>query len=103
MLRKYRYTCEGTVTATKLADPFGTYSGVGGFTLTGIVSVPRFVAMVDSTGVSGKFVTETAGIVANTSVGINTSLVDDNDLLNRIGNSFQGLYVLMVWSFMTID
>ena len=29
---------EGTVTATKLADPFGTYSGVGGFTLTGIVS-----------------------------------------------------------------
>ena len=44
------------------ADPFGTYSGVGGFTLTGIVSATeirgdgRFL-----TGVSaGKFVTETA-------------------------------------------
>ena len=45
------------------------------------------------TGVSaGKFVTETAGIVTNTSVGINTSTVDDNDLTG-IGNSFQGLYV----------
>ena len=85
---------EGTVTATKLADPFGTYSGVGGFTLTGIVSATeirgdgRFL-----TGVSaGKFVTETAGIVTNTSVGINTSTVDDNDLTG-IGNSFQGLYI----------
>ena len=92
---QYRYTpAEGTVTATKLADPFGTYSGVGGFTLTGIVSATeirgdgRFL-----TGVSaGKFVTETAGIVTNTSVGINTSTVDDNDLTG-IGNSFQGLYI----------
>ena len=49
--------------------------------------------MVDLTGVSaGKFVTETAGIVTNTSVGINTSTVDDNDLTG-IGNSFQGLYI----------
>ena len=45
------------------------------------------------TGVSaGKFVSETAGIVTNTSVGINTSTVDDNDLTG-IGNSFQGLYI----------
>ena len=43
------------------------------------------------TGVSaGKFVTET-DIVTNTSVGINTSTVDDNDL--RDYNSFQGLYI----------
>ena len=85
---------EGTVTATKLSDPFGTYSGVGGFTMTGIISATeihgdgRYL-----TGVSaGKFVTETAGIVTNTSVGINTSTVDDNDLTG-IGNSFQGLYI----------
>ena len=85
---------EGTVTATKLADPFGTYSGVGGFTMTGIISATeihgdgRYL-----TGVSaGKFVSETAGIVTNTSVGINTSTVDDNDLTG-IGNSFQGLYI----------
>ena len=85
---------EGTVTATKLSDPFGTYSGVGGFTMTGIISATeihgdgRYL-----TGVSaGKFVSETAGIVTNTSVGINTSTVDDNDLTG-IGNSFQGLYI----------
>ena len=85
---------EGTVTATKLADPFGTYSGVGGFTLTGIVSATQFYGDGSQlTGVSaGKFVTETAGIVTNTSVGINTSTVDDNDLTG-IGNSFQGLYI----------
>ena len=45
------------------------------------------------TGVSaGKFVSETAGIVTNTSVGINTSTVDDNDS-QGLGNSFQGLYI----------
>ena len=85
---------EGTVTATKLADPFGTYSGVGGFTLTGIISATQLCGDGSQlTGVSaGKFVTETAGIVTNTSVGINTSTVDDNDLTG-IGNSFQGLYI----------
>ena len=85
---------EGTVTATKLADPFGTYSGVGGFTMTGIISATEIHG--DGrywTGVSaGKFVSETAGIVTSTSVGINTSTVDDNDLTG-IGNSFQGLYI----------
>ena len=45
------------------------------------------------TGVSaGKFVSETAGIVTNTPVGINTSTVDDKDLTG-IGNSFKGLYI----------
>ena len=85
---------EGTVTATKLSDPFGTYSGVGGFTMTGIISATEIHGDVRYlTGVSaGKFVSETAGIVTNTSVGINTSTVDDNDLTG-IGNSFQGLYI----------
>ena len=83
-----------TVDATKLRDPFGTYSGTGGFTLTGIVSATAFYGSGKYlTELSaGKFVTETAGIVTNTSVGINTATVDDKDLTG-IGNSFQGLYI----------
>ena len=82
------------VTAAKLSDNLGEYSGIGTIIVSGIVSATslrgdgRFL-----TGVSaGKFITETAGISTNTSVGINTSTVDDNDLTG-IGNSFKGLYV----------
>ena len=51
------------------------------------------VAQLSTTGVSaGKFISETAGISTNTSVGINTATVDDNDLTG-IGNSFKGLYI----------
>ena len=82
------------VTAAKLSDNFGEYSGIGTIIVSGIVSATslrgdgRFL-----TGVSaGKFITETAGISTNTSVGINTSTVDDNDLTG-IGNSFKGLYI----------
>ena len=85
---------DGTVTATKLNSSFGEYSGIGTIIMAGIVSATsirgdgRFL-----TGVSaGKFITETAGISTNTSVGVNTSTVDDNDLTG-IGNSFKGLYV----------
>ena len=85
---------DGTVDATKLNTSFGEYTGVGTFIVAGIVSATsvrgdgRFL-----TGVSaGKFVSETAGIVTNTPVGINTSTVDDKDLTG-IGNSFKGLYV----------
>ncbi len=85
---------DGTVDATKLRDPFGTYAGTGGFTMVGIISATeihgdgRYL-----TGVSaGKFISETAGIVTNTPVGLNTSTVDDKDLTG-IGNSFQGLYI----------
>ena len=85
---------DGTVDATKLNSAFGEYTGVGTFIVAGIVSATsvrgdgRFL-----TGVSaGKFVSETAGIVTNTPVGINTSTVDDKDLTG-IGNSFKGLYV----------
>ena len=82
------------VTAAKLSDNLGEYSGIGTIIVSGIVSATslrgdgRFL-----TGVSaGKFITETAGISTNTSGGINTSTVDDNDLTG-IGNSFKGLYI----------
>ena len=85
---------DGTIDATKLNTSFGEYTGVGTFIVAGIVSATsirgdgRFL-----TGVSaGKFITETAGISTNTSVGINTATVDDNDLTG-IGNSFKGLYI----------
>ena len=85
---------DGTINATKLNANFGEYSGIGTIIMSGIVSATsvrgdgRFL-----TGVSaGKFVSETAGIVTNTPVGINTSTVDDKDLTG-IGNSFKGLYI----------
>ena len=85
---------DGTITATKLNSAFGEYTGVGTFIVAGIVSATSIRGSgALLTGVSaGKFVTETAGIVTNTSVGINTSTVDDNDLTG-IGNSFKGLYI----------
>ena len=85
---------DSTINATKLNANFGEYSGIGTIIMSGIVSATsvrgdgRFL-----TGVSaGKFVSETAGIVTNTPVGINTSTVDDKDLTG-IGNSFKGLYI----------
>ena len=84
----------GTVDATKLNSAFGEYTGVGTFIVAGIVSATSIRGSgALLTGVSaGKFVSETAGIVTNTPVGINTSTVDDKDLTG-IGNSFKGLYV----------
>ena len=85
---------DSTINATKLNANFGEYSGIGTIIMSGIVSATsvrgdgRFL-----TGVSaGKFIAETAGISTNTSVGINTATVDDNDLTG-IGNSFKGLYI----------
>ena len=85
---------DGTIDATKLKSNFCNYSGIGTIIMSGIVSATsvrgdgRFL-----TGVSaGKFISETAGISTNTSVGVNTSTVDDNDLTG-IGNSFKGLYI----------
>ena len=85
---------DGTVDATKLNSAFGEYTGVGTFIVAGIVSATSIRGSgALLTGVSaGKFVSETAGIVTNTPVGINTSTVDDKDLTG-IGNSFKGLYV----------
>ena len=85
---------DSTINATKLNANFGEYSGIGTIIMSGIVSATsvrgdgRFL-----TGVSaGKFISETAGISTNTSVGINTATVDDNDLTG-IGNSLKGLYI----------
>ena len=80
---------DGTVTAEKLNGNFGEYSGIGTFIMTGIVSATSIRGSgALLTGVSaGKFVSETAGIVTHTPVGINTSTVDDPDLTG-IGNSF---------------
>ena len=85
---------DATINAEKLNANFGEYSGIGTIIMSGIVSATsvrgdgRFL-----TGVSaGKFISETAGISTNTSVGINTATVDDNDLTG-IGNSFKGLYI----------
>ena len=85
---------DGTVDATKLNTSFGEYTGVGTFIVAGIVSATSIRGSgALLTGVSaGKFVSETAGIVTNTPVGINTSTVDDKDLTG-IGNSFKGLYI----------
>ena len=85
---------DGTVTATKLNSSFGEYSGIGTIVLSGIISATSLRGSgALLTGVSaGKFVSETAGIVTNTPVGINTSTVDDKDLTG-IGNSFKGLYI----------
>ena len=85
---------DGSVDATKLNGNFGEYSGIGTIIMTGIVSATSIRGSgALLTGVSaGKFVSETAGIVTNTPVGINTSTVDDKDLTG-IGNSFKGLYV----------
>ena len=85
---------DGTVTASKLSAGFGEYTGIGTIVLSGIISATSLRGSgALLTGVSaGKFVSETAGIVTNTPVGINTSTVDDKDLTG-IGNSFKGLYV----------
>ena len=85
---------DGTVTATKLNSSFGEYSGIGTIVLSGIISATSLRGSgALLTGVSaGKFISETAGIVTNTPVGINTSTVDDKDLTG-IGNSFKGLYI----------
>ena len=82
------------VTAAKLSDNLGEYSGIGTIILSGIISATSLRGSgALLTGVSaGKFVSETAGIVTNTPVGINTSTVDDKDLTG-IGNSFKGLYI----------
>ena len=82
------------VTAAKLSDNLGEYSGIGTIILSGIVSATSLRGSgALLTGVSaGKFISETAGIVTNTPVGINTSTVDDKDLTG-IGNSFKGLYI----------
>ena len=89
-----RQPADNTVTQRQLSDNLGEYSGIGTIILSGIISATSLRGSgALLTGVSaGKFISETAGIVTNTPVGINTSTVDDKDLTG-IGNSFKGLYI----------
>ena len=67
----------------------------GQATYTGIVTATAFklASGLDvGTGAGGTWSTYTAGIATSKSVGINTSTLDDNDLVG-VGNSFQGLYI----------
>ena len=85
---------DNTVTAAKLSDNLGEYSGIGTIILAGIVSATSLRGDGSLlTGVSaGKFVSDSVGIVTNTPVGVQTSTLDDKDLTG-IGNSFKGLYI----------
>ena len=67
----------------------------GQATYTGIVTATAFklASGLDvGTGAGGTWSTYTAGIATSKSVGVNTSTLDDNDLVG-VGNSFQGLYI----------
>ena len=67
----------------------------GQATFTGIVTATSFkLANGNDVGVGagGTWGTYTAGIATNKSVGVNTSSLDDNDLVG-VGNSFQGMYI----------
>ena len=67
----------------------------GQATYTGIVTATAFKLANGSdvgTGAGGTWSTYTAGIATSKSVGVNTSSLDDNDLVG-VGNSFQGLYI----------
>jgi len=67
----------------------------GQATYTGIVTATAFKLANGSdvgTGAGGTWSTYTAGIATSKSVGVNTSNLDDNDLVG-VGNSFQGLYI----------
>ena len=67
----------------------------GQATYTGIVTATAF-KLADGAavgaGAGGTWSTYTAGIATSKSVGVNTSSLDDNDLVG-VGNSFQGLYI----------
>ena len=73
-----------------------TFSGTtGDSTFAGIVTAKSFKLANGNdvgTGAGGTWSTYTAGIATSKSVGVNTSTLDDNDLVG-VGNSFQGLYI----------
>jgi len=67
----------------------------GQATYTGIITATAFKLADGSAigaGAGGTWSTYTAGIATSKSVGVNTSNLDDNDLVG-VGNSFQGLYI----------
>ena len=67
----------------------------GQATYTGIITATAFKLADGSAigaGAGGTWGSYTAGIATSKSVGVNTSNLDDNDLVG-VGNSFQGLYI----------
>ena len=67
----------------------------GQATFTGIITATAFKLADGSAigaGAGGTWSSYTAGIATSKSVGVNTSNLDDNDLVG-VGNSFQGLYI----------
>ena len=87
---KIRTTDKGILVGTGV-----TIETNGQATFTGIVTATSFKLANGSdvgTGAGGTWSTYTAGIATSKSVGVNTSTLDDNDLVG-VGNSFQGLYI----------
>ena len=69
-----------------------TLSDEGNATYTGIVTATKFVGEVFEGVTAGYWGQDSVGLNTNTSVGINTSTINDGDL-QGIGNSFKGMYV----------
>ena len=69
-----------------------TLSDEGNATYTGIVTATKFVGEVFEGVTAGYWGQDSVGLNTNTSVGVNTSTINDGDL-QGIGNSFKGMYV----------
>ena len=87
---KFRTVAKGIQVGTGV-----TIETNGQATYTGIVTATAFQLADGSAigaGAGGTWSSYTAGIATTKSVGVNTSNLDDNDLVG-VGNSFQGLYI----------
>ena len=88
--KKFETTAKGIQVGTGV-----TIETNGQATYTGIITATAFKLADGSAigaGAGGTWSTYTAGIATTKSVGVNTSNLDDNDLVG-VGNSFQGLYI----------
>ena len=88
--KKIETTAKGVLVGTGV-----TIETNGQATYSGIVTATAFKLADGSAigaGAGGTWSTYTAGIATSKSVGVNTSNLDDNDLVG-VGNSFQGLYI----------
>ena len=88
--KKIETTTKGILVGTGV-----TIETNGQATYSGIVTATAFKLADGSAigaGAGGTWSSYTAGIATSKSVGVNTSNLDDNDLVG-VGNSFQGLYI----------
>jgi len=73
-----------------------TISSAGNMTLdkpgAGIITATKFVGQIFEGVTAGYWGQDSVGLNTNTSVGVNTSTINDGDL-QGIGNSFKGMYV----------